>query len=122
MKIVYIAVDGCEFNDQTSCAEYEAQLEERKRVLLTETHAFDHKGQQIKGDISRILVRAAFIRFDSQEAFNFFNRLCVQQGFKPVDASCKFRKDDVYLYDSGADKWSSTIEQIGMYQRFLDRF
>lgn len=131
MKVIYIADDGREFEDENECLEYENLKSEKNKKFLNAIHAFNKEGREIKIDLNNIvsdydienMIRETrYGTFDSLEACIFFDEQQEYYGYKPIHECVEYRDGDVFIYDDCTDEWISAKEMIEHYQGILDKF
>lgn len=132
MKVIYIADDGREFEDENECLRYENLKSEKTKNFLNAIHAFDEEGHEIKVDLNNIasgydiedmIGETIYVTFDSLEAYIFFDEQQEYYGYKPIheciDHECE--NDDVFIYNDNGE-WESAKEMIEHYRGILDKF
>lgn len=129
MEIIYRADDGTEFRDEDECLEYERFHSEKAKKLLSEIHAFDRVGNEMKVgdgpndyDLENMIARAGYVSFDSEEAFEFFDEQQDYYGYAKIGEWNRYTMGDVYIYKLNGDCWESANEMIGHYQELIDKF
>lgn len=127
MKVVYYADDGTEFETYEECLEYEEiHINELNEMMLS-THVFDQNFKPLKigdnlsdDDVSTMLTHAWYVKFDSEQALNYFSYLQQEEGYDSlVTDFYDYRDNDVLIFDDGADAWISCLEKIEEYQGIL---
>lgn len=129
MKAIYIADDGREFEDENECLEYEKLENEKTKKLLSEIHAFNEKGEEIKVgngareyDIEGMLMETFYVTFDSDEALHFFDDQQEYYGYPPIHECTICKNGDVFIYNDGDGEWISAKEMIEHYQDIMTKF
>lgn len=104
-KILYIADDGAEFEDEDECLTYEKTL------------GFDHIKDEIAFwnkyfkkltiDEEDLSDKAFYVKIDSEKAYNWFNNLLWTEGYETMDKCVSHRSKltGLYFYDSYRDVW-----------------
>lgn len=104
-KIIFIADDGTEFEDEDECLNYEKTL------------GFDH----IKDDITfwdehfkkltiespNLADETFYVKIDSEKAYTWFNNFLSEEGYETLDKCVSHRPKlrGLYFYDSYKDVW-----------------
>lgn len=130
MKVLYIADDGKEFEDEDECLEYERLQNANASKLLSEIHAFTEKEDAMQvGDgpgeynIDEMLMETMYVTFDSKEARDFYDEQQKYYGYTQISEYINSYKDgDVYVYNDSVEGWESAMEMIERYQEILDKF
>ena len=129
MKILYIADDGKEFEDENECMEYEKIQEAEKSGVLNEIHALDDKFREMKVgnssmnyyDMETMLGHVLYVKFDSIKAAEYFDEQLNYYGYDTISVNNAL-KADVYAYHDGKNEWELVTEIVEHYQGILDKF
>lgn len=127
MKVVYYADDGTGFETYEECLEYEEMHINELNEMMLSTHVFDQDFKPLKigdnlsdDDVSTMLAHAWYVKFDSEQALNYFSYLQQEEGYDSlVTDFYDYRDNDVLIFDDGADAWISCLEKIEEYQGIL---
>lgn len=129
MKVLYIADDGKEFEDEDECLKYENLQSAKTKRMLNEIHAFTEKGNEMKVgglldeyDIENMLMEVMYVTFDSDDARQFFDKQQEYYGYRPIHEFTSCLDGDVFIYKDGADEWESAMEMIDHYSTILNKF
>lgn len=129
MKVIYIADDGREFEDEDKCLEYEKFENKKTKKLLSEIHAFTTEGKEMKVgsgeeeyDMESMLALVMYVTFDSDEALHFFDDQQEYYGYPPIHECTICKNGDVFIYNDGDGAWISAKEMIEYYQDIITEF
>ena len=114
MEIIYRADDGTEFEEYNECEAYEKAKEIKDSSIIEQIHVFDADKDEVEIDafiFEAAIMEACYVKFDSEEAAEFFNEQQYHYGYAAINEFTKLKANEVYCYDNADEVWSSITEQ-----------
>ena len=114
MEIIYRADDGTEFEEYYKCEAYEKVKEAKDNSIIEQIHIFDADKDEVEIDVfmfETAIMEAYYVKFDSEEAAEFFNEQQYNYGYAAINKFTKLKANEVYCYDNADEAWSSITEQ-----------
>lgn len=104
-KIIFIADDGAEFEDEDECLNYEKTL--GFDHIKDEIAFLDEHFKKLTIDEEDLSDKAFYVKIDSEKAYNWFNNLLWTEGYETLDKCVSHRPKltGLYFYDSYRDVW-----------------
>ena len=117
-KIIYVAFDGEEFEDENECRKHESkELQDKygKDLLV-----YDNKNNELIpiSDDYRLSQDSAYVICKSKEALNFLNRTFNYNGTNKIYYEGKFPTS--FYYDFTTDEWKEIEPRIKELQDEID--
>ena len=95
VKVIYVANDGKEFENEDDCRKYESR----------DVFAFDDYGKQIDVlDDQALMEESIYLIFKSKEALDYYNKLSDESGCCRIDEKT-FNKFPLYVYYDCNGEW-----------------
>lgn len=128
MKILYIADDGTEFEDEQECIDYERRNNKVAQEMLSQIHCYDHNFREMTVsekrrdyDLEGMLQAVYYIRFDSCEALEWLNEQFDYYGYTKIEPHIAFDEDDILMWYDGDETWESVNDKIGYYNDIINK-
>lgn len=104
-KIIFIADDGAEFEDEDECLNYEKIL--GFDYIKDEITFWDEHFKKLTIDEEDLSDKAFYVKIDSEKAYRWFNNLLWTEGYETLDKCVSHRPKltGLYFYDSYRDVW-----------------
>ena len=117
-KIIYIAFDGKEFEDENECRKHESkELQDKygKDLLV-----YDNKNNELIpiSDDYRLSQDSAYVICKSKEALNFLNKTFGDNRVNNIDYNGNFPAS--FYYDFNTDEWKEIEHRIKELQDEID--
>ena len=124
MKVLYIADDGKEFEDEYECEKYEEIQKAKEQGFFDQIRALDSRYREIKlgDDLEDILQDTMYVKFDSLEAADYFNDQLYEYGLETIGYTTNLKENVVYAYNDNINEWESVTEKLEYYQDIFDKF
>lgn len=119
-KIIYIAADGKEFDNEKDCREYE------NTSMLKGIHCYNGSKQPITlsiNDFRSEFCSIYYVQAESKEALDHFNDISEDNGYEPIpyeDLGAEY--DDLFYYSDDDDCWHSLRDEIKKLKDLADHF
>ena len=114
MEIIYRADDGTEFEEYNECEAYEKAKEAKDSSIIEQIHVFDADKDEIDNviiDLEIAIMDACYVKFDSQEAAEFFNEQQYHYGYAAINEFTELKANEIYCYDNADEVWNSITEE-----------
>ena len=104
-KILYIADDGAEFEDEDECLSYEKTL--KFDFIKDDITFWDEHFKKLSINEEDLADKAFYVKIDSEKAYNWFNNLLWEEGYATLEkcVSNRPKVTGLYFYDSYRDVW-----------------
>lgn len=104
-KILYIADDGAEFEDEDECLKYEKTL--GFDFIKDDITFWDEHFKKLSIDAEDLADKVFYVKIDSENAYAWFNNLLWEEGFNTLEkcVSNRTKVTGLYFYDSYRDIW-----------------
>ena len=104
-KIIYIADDGAEFEDEDECLDYERAM--KFDSIEKDITFWDEHFRKLSIDNPELADDAFYVKVDTEKAYDWFNNYLYEEGFTTL-ADCitpRPKLTGLYFYDSKNDVW-----------------
>ena len=104
-KIIFIADDGAEIEDEDECLNYEKTL--GFDYIKDEITFWDEHFKKLNIESPNLADETFYVKIDSEKAYNWFNNLLSEEGYETLDKCVSDRPKlrGLYFYDSYKDVW-----------------
>lgn len=104
-KIIFIADDGAEFEDEDECLNYEKTL--GFDYIKDDITFWDDQFKKLNIENPNLIDETFYVKIDSEKAYNWFNNLLWEEGFETLDKYVSHRPKltGLYFYDAYRDVW-----------------
>ena len=104
-KILYIADDGAEFEDEDECLKHEKTL--GFNFIKDDITFWDEHFKKLSIDEEDLTDKVFYVKIDTEKAYEWFNNLLWEEGFNTLEkcVSNRPKLTGLYFYDSYRDVW-----------------
>ena len=104
-KIIYIADDGAEFEDEDECLDYERAM--KFGDVERDITFWDRYFRKLSIDNPDLADDAIYVKVDTEKAYDWFNNYLYEEGYTTL-ADCitpRPKLTGLYFYDSNNEVW-----------------
>lgn len=104
-KILYIADDGAEFEDEEECLNYEKTL--GFDFIKDEITFWDEHFKKLNIDEKDLAYKVCYVKIDTEKAYDWFNNFLWEEGYHALDkcVSNRPKLTGLYFYDTYRGVW-----------------
>ena len=104
-KILYIADDGAEFEDEDECLNYEKTL--GFDYIKDDITFWDEHFKKLNIESPNLADETFYVKIDTEKAYNWFNNFLSEEGYETLDKCVSHRPKltGLYFYDAYRDIW-----------------
>ena len=104
-KIIFIADDGAEFEDEDECLNYEKTL--GFDHVKDDITFWDEHFKKLNIESPNLADETFYVKIDTEKAYNWFNNFLSEEGYETLDKCVSHRPTltGLYFYDAYRDVW-----------------